>query len=148
MTVQEMNHQTFTPHRDQVSDCVFQPTLIQWRDHAATGIHPFGDLKAQITGNDRFKTPGHAIRIRPFPAPKFQHIAKPGRGDQPGARKFTFQNSVCRGFRAVHDQINFAKRCRKQSLTKPKHLPPARLAPDQALWALLPVAWCHRVDQR
>ena len=74
-------------------------------DDGAGGIDPFRHFEAQVAGDEGRELAGHAVGLRPGAAAKFEHVAETLRGDEARAAELAFENGVCGGRGAVHDEV-------------------------------------------
>ena len=86
--------------------------LVEGRDLLPLGVHPLGDLQAQLARDQRLEGALEPVGRRPRAAAQLQDVAEAARGDEPGARALALEEGVGGRGRAVDDDLQIRGRRR------------------------------------
>ena len=101
-----MDHQCLSAALAQAMHFLPHRQLVERRQDPTGGIDALRYLGPQVARDQRLEAPGHAVGTGPSAAAELEHVAKPGRGNQPAACSLAFEHSIG-GDRGAVDQRGY-----------------------------------------
>jgi len=101
-----MNHQCLGAAFAQAMHFLPHRRFVERDEDATGGIDALRHLGPQIARDQRLEASGHAVGIGACATAEFEHVAKPGCGNQPAARSLAFEHGVG-GDRGAVDQRGY-----------------------------------------